>query len=55
VWGLVGTLLTLMGFAWAFVAGQKRKRERAKEKEQSAASPALAGILAEKKAKKLVL
>ncbi len=48
---MVGTLLTLMGFAGAFVAGQKRKRERAKEKEQSAASTALA----EKKAKKLVL
>ena len=51
MWGLVGTLLTLMGFAWAFVAGQKRKRERAKEKEQSVASTALA----ENKAKKLVL
>ena len=29
---MVGTLLTLMGFAGAFIAGQKKKREqRAKE------------------------
>jgi hypothetical protein len=46
VWGVVGTVLTLIGFAGAFMAKQKMKQaQRAKERTQ----------MTQKKPKKMVL